>query len=293
MLRPGPVVRRVLGAVAVLGALTGAFVAGVATGAGRPAARASSGVLDDAAAQIEAAALHPVDRDTLDAAALHGMLGAAGDPWGSWVGGPSAAAATGGDPVRTVASDSGERVVVPAFGAGVGSAVRAAVTAPAARQGLLLDLRGNPGGRLDEAVATASAFLDGGPVVSYTRRDAGRRTLTATGHGDTTTPLVVLVDGGTASAAEVVAAALQDRGRAVLVGSRTFGKGSVQEPQPLPDGTALELTVARWTTPSGRSVDGVGLVPDVEVPAGAPASLAERRGKQVLEGLRAGAGGRR
>ena len=90
-------------------------------------------------------------------------------------------------------------------------------------------------------------------------------TSTRSARGDTTVPLVVLVDGGTASAAEVVAAALQDRNRAVIVGSRTYGKGSVQEPRALSDGSAIELTVGRYLTPSGRSIDGVGIEPDVVV----------------------------
>jgi carboxyl-terminal processing protease len=104
-------------------------------------------------------------------------------------------------------------------------------------------------------------------------------------------PLVVLVDGGTASAAEVVAAALQDRGRAVLVGSRTFGKGSVQQPSTLADGSALELTVAEYRTPSGRTLDGTGITPDVEVPAGAAAAVLVRHALDVLTGLLASDGG--
>ncbi|MDQ6948681.1 MAG: S41 family peptidase, partial [Actinomycetota bacterium] len=106
-------------------------------------------------------------------------------------------------------------------------------------------------------------------------------------------PLVVLVDGGTASAAEVVTGALQDRGRAVVIGSRTFGKGSVQEPAKLSDGSAIELTVARYLTPNGRSLDGVGLDPDVDVAAGpmSPTSTdqAVTRGVEVLTSLLADA----
>ena len=113
--------------------------------------------------------------------------------------------------------------------------------------------------------------------------------LDAVGTGDTVTPLVVLVDGGTASAAEVVAGALQDRGRAVVVGSRTFGKGSVQEPRTLSDGSALELTVARYTTPTGRSLEGVGLEPDITVAPGSDPAVAQTRGVEVLTGLSADA----
>jgi carboxyl-terminal processing protease len=182
------------------------------------------------------------------------------------------------------------RITVPAFGHGTGKQVRDAF-ADLRRRGatsIVLDLRGNPGGLLAEAVDTASAFLRGGLVVSYTRRDADARQLDAAAHGDVTTPLVVLVDGGTASAAEIVAGALQDRGRAVLVGARTFGKGSVQEPHPLSDGSALALTVATYQLPSGRSVEGVGLEPDIEV---AP-EAAEARALEVLSGLLADSGGR-
>jgi carboxyl-terminal processing protease len=101
---------------------------------------------------------------------------------------------------------------------------------------------------------------------------------------------VVLVDGGTASAAEIVAAALQDRGRAVLLGTRTFGKGSVQAPSQLSDGSALELTVGHYLTPSGRSLDGVGVQPDVEVPPSTSATVLDQRAIEVLSGLTADAG---
>lgn len=185
------------------------------------------------------------------------------------------------------------RITVPAFTSGVGHEVREGLeTLRAAHAtGVVLDLRGDPGGRLDEAVETASAFLDGGQVVSYLRRDGRPQRLDAVGQGDTATPLVVLVDGGTASAAEVVAGALQDRGRAVLVGTRTFGKGTVQEPARLSDGSQLELTVARYTTPGGRSPEGVGLEPDIGVAPGSPPEVALHRGVEVLVGLLADAAG--
>ncbi len=176
-------------------------------------------------------------------------------------------------------------VQVSAFTRGVGREVRTAMAGARRSAGIVLDLRGNPGGLLDEAVEVASSFLDGGPVVSYERRGKAVRTLQAFSGGDVTTPLVVLVDGTTASAAEVVAAALQDRNRAVVVGSRTFGKGTVQEPSRLSDGSGLELTVGRYLTPSGRTIEGVGLEPDVAVPATEPAAVAERRAIDVLTGL--------
>lgn len=184
-------------------------------------------------------------------------------------------------------------VTVRAFTRGVGRDVRNALAAAGRRQagGVVLDLRDNPGGLLDEAVDVASVFLDGGPVVSYERRGHPARTLDAAEHGDLTTPLVVLVNSSTASAAEVVAAALQDRNRAVVVGARTYGKGSVQEPSQLSDGSALELTVGRYLTPAGRSVEGVGIEPDVAVATNSPAELAERRAIDVLTGLVAALGG--
>jgi carboxyl-terminal processing protease len=185
-----------------------------------------------------------------------------------------------------------ERLRVAAFTRGVGRWVRDQVARARTRhlQGLVLDLRDDPGGLLDEAVETASAFLDGGPVVSYEQRDSTPQVLRALGHGDTGIPLVVLVDGGTASAAEIVAAALQDRGRAVLIGSRTFGKGSVQAPSRLSDGSALELTVGHYLTPSGRSLDGVGVEPDVDIAPTAPPGVLEQRAVEVLSGLTADAG---
>ena len=122
-------------------------------------------------------------------------------------------------------------------------------------------------------------------MVSYEKRGEPVHHLDAIGAGDTTVPLVVLVDDGTASAAEVVAGALQDRNRAVIVGSRTFGKGSVQEPSALSDGSAIELTVGRYLLPSGRSLDGVGIDPDVLVTGKVGSASAEQRALEVLRGL--------
>ena len=202
------------------------------------------------------------------------------------------AAVAADDVTAAMVSDDVVRLRIAAFTRGVGRWVRTQVSLARDRRldGIVLDLRDNPGGLLDEAVETASAFLDGGPVVSYTQRGRSASVLEALGRGDTGVPLVVLVDGGTASAAEIVAAALQDRGRAVLLGTRTFGKGSVQAPSQLSDGSALELTVGHYLTPSGRSLDGVGVEPDVQVPAGTSAAAIEQRAIQVLSGLTADAG---
>jgi len=183
-------------------------------------------------------------------------------------------------------------IKVSSFTKGVGDKVAQFVATARSRHltGIVLDLRGNPGGLLDEGVKTASVFLDGGPVVTFEKRGAPPLQLTAEPGGDTGTPLAVLVDGGTASAAEVVTGALQDRDRAVVVGSRTFGKGSVQEPTILSDGSAIEFTVGSYLTPSGRSLDGVGIGPDVTVPAGATPAAAEAQAVEVLSGLLADAG---
>lgn len=175
------------------------------------------------------------------------------------------------------------RVKVAAFAKGTGEAVRRAVRRASPDRGLLLDLRGNTGGLVTEATATASAFLDGGLVATYDVRGS-QRALYAERGGDTRVPLVVLVDGGTMSAAELLAGALQDRGRAVVIGSPTFGKGSVQMPSTLPDGSVAELTVGHYRTPAGRSVDGAGITPDLVVGRGA-----EKRARTVLSGLGGGA----
>jgi len=129
---------------------------------------------------------------------------------------------------------------------------------------LVVDLRGNPGGYLSQAVAVADIWLADGTIVSTVDRGSGTQRDTARALGaDVTTQLVVLIDGRTASAAEIVAGALQDRGRAQVVGETSYGKGSVQQFFDLSDGSALKLTTARYYTPSGASIQGVGIRPDV------------------------------
>ncbi|MFE1249706.1 S41 family peptidase [Streptomyces sp. NPDC058735] len=168
---------------------------------------------------------------------------------------------------------------VDTFTKGSGEQVREAVRHAPPGAGVVLDLRGNPGGLVSEAVTAASAFLDGGLVATY-GVDGEQRVLHAEPGGDTTRPLVALVDGGTMSAAELLTGAVQDRGRALVVGSRTFGKGSVQMPSRLPDGSVAELTVGHYRTPSGRSVDGRGITPDLEA-----GDEALQRAESVLRGL--------
>jgi carboxyl-terminal processing protease len=134
-------------------------------------------------------------------------------------------------------------------------------------RGLVLDLRNNPGGLLDQAVAISSDFIDQGEIVSTRARhpeDSQRWDAKGTDilNG---APLVVLINGGSASASEIVSGALQDHRRAVLLGTRSFGKGSVQTVIPLPGNGAMRLTTARYYTPSGRSIQALGITPDVPV----------------------------
>src|SRR5450759_4576643 len=135
-------------------------------------------------------------------------------------------------------------------------------------KGYILDLRNNPGGLLDQAISVSSAFIQRGEIVS-TRGRNPEETQRFTAHGGDLTkgkPLIVLINGGSASASEIVAGALQDQKRATILGTRSFGKGSVQTIIPLgSDNGALRLTTARYFTPSGRSIQAKGIVPDIEV----------------------------
>jgi carboxyl-terminal processing protease len=132
--------------------------------------------------------------------------------------------------------------------------------------GLIFDLRDNPGGFLDQSVAVADIFLSQG-VVLYERNISGLDDVFNSRDGGIAEgiPLVVLINAGSASASEIVAGAIQDRGRAVLIGETTFGKGSVQQTHTLSDGSELRVTVARWYTPDDNTIDGVGITPDIEV----------------------------
>lgn len=138
-------------------------------------------------------------------------------------------------------------------------------------EGLVLDLRRNPGGALDEAVALSDLFLDKGQIVSQrgrTKRDTIYYDAETVFPGDAAKgmPMIVLIDAGSASASEIVAGALQDQHRALIMGERSFGKGSVQSLLPLTRDSALKLTTARYYTPSGRSVQEGGIEPDIKVP---------------------------
>ena len=135
-------------------------------------------------------------------------------------------------------------------------------------KGLIIDLRNNPGGLLSQAIEVSELFLDSGIIVSTKGRDSSHD-IQAKAHKDGKQrkyPIIVLVNGGSASASEIVAGALQDNKRALILGTRTFGKGSVQSILPLSDGSGLRLTTARYYTPSGKSIQSSGITPDIEIP---------------------------
>jgi carboxyl-terminal processing protease len=167
-------------------------------------------------------------------------------------------------------------ISVNEFSKDVGKDVNAALKTLKAKAGgrlagIVLDLRSNPGGSLDEAVALSDLFLTQGEIVSQrgrNRQDTIYYNAESVYPGDAAagTPIIVLIDQGTASASEIVAGALQDQHRALIMGQRSFGKGSVQSLLPLGKDSALKLTTARYYTPSGRSVQEGGIVPDIKVP---------------------------
>jgi len=150
-------------------------------------------------------------------------------------------------------------------------------------RGVVLDLRNNPGGLLDQAVAVSDAFLDKGEIVSTRgrRSDDAQRYNARPGDAAAGLPLAVLINGGSASASEIVAGALQDHHRAVLMGTRSFGKGSVQTIIPLPGHGAMRLTTARYYTPSGRSIQAKGIDPDIVVEAAKIAVPSTEKGAKV------------
>jgi carboxyl-terminal processing protease len=159
-------------------------------------------------------------------------------------------------------------------------------------KGYVIDLRNNPGGLLDQAISVSDTFLERGEIVSTRGRDPEETQRFNARPGDLTKgkPVIVLINGGSASASEIVAGALQDHRRATLVGTRSFGKGSVQTIIPLGSGNgALRLTTARYFTPSGRSIQAKGITPDIEVLQDVPEEIqarasGETRGESSLRG---------
>ena len=157
-------------------------------------------------------------------------------------------------------------------------------------KGFVIDLRNNPGGLFDQAISVSDAFLDKGEIVSIRGRNAEETQRFNARPGDLTRgkSVIVLINGGSASASEIVAGALQDDKRATLVGTRSFGKGSVQTIIPLGTGNgALRLTTARYFTPSGRSIQAKGITPDIEILQEVPDELKARtdtKGEASLRG---------
>lgn len=160
---------------------------------------------------------------------------------------------------------------------------------PEKLKGYILDLRLNPGGLLDQAISVSDTFLDSGEIVSTRGREPSDITRFDARAGDLVDgkPVIVLINGGSASASEIVAGALQDQRRATIVGSRSFGKGSVQTIIPLAENGALRLTTALYYTPAGKSIQGKGIVPDIIVEQPLPEDLAgldTTRGESALRG---------
>jgi carboxyl-terminal processing protease len=155
-------------------------------------------------------------------------------------------------------------------------------------QGLILDLRNNPGGLLNQSISVADSFLDQGEIVSTQGRKEDDTSRIFAKKGDLIggKPLIVLINSGSASASEIVAGALKDHGRAIIVGTRSFGKGSVQSIIPLPGNGAMRLTTARYYTPSGISIQAKGIEPDIKVEAGMTETKKEPNQNRREENLR-------
>ena len=277
------------------GALIGAlatFAVGVLVGGALNAppsqeAAAQAGTLDEIAGLLDnRSTTDSLPQDIRDGA-INGMLQALNDPWAEFysadqVQSSGAQAGTDPSPLHVSAeflADDLRVVKIDSFAEGVAEQVANALAGE--KSGVLLDLRGNQGGLLEEAVGVASLFFDGGRVVSYSERGGTAQFFEARRGGDVKTPVVVLVDALTASSAEIVTAALQERGRAIVVGQRTFGKSSVQEPFTISDGSQVKFTVGHYRTPSGRDIDGIGVAPDVE----ADYETGRSRALEILSGL--------
>jgi carboxyl-terminal processing protease len=171
------------------------------------------------------------------------------------------------------------------FSRGAGSQVRSRMRelTDDGADGIVLDLRDNGGGLFSEAIDVASVFIENGDIVTYRDSSEPDKVYEAEGQAFDQVPLVVLVNEGTASASEIVAGALQDRDRAILIGDRTYGKGSVQEVFALPDASAIKLTTGAYLTPSGHDINGKGIEPDVKV-VGTPQQQRERA-VDILKGI--------
>ena len=153
---------------------------------------------------------------------------------------------------------------ISSFSTGTSSEISSALSQLRSDGGVILDLRGNPGGLIQEAVNTAKLFVERGNIVSYKLAD-DEKVYSVSNSNAISVPVVLIIDRDTASAAEILAAAFQDRNRGVVIGERSYGKGSVQDFVELSDGSTLEITVALYLTPAGRTIEGVGVTPDLVV----------------------------
>jgi carboxyl-terminal processing protease len=251
-----------------------------------------------------------VPGDVLAAADGHPLRGLSAAEAGRFIRGPEGSAVT-----LAVRSGGGERTVeverariafddvqarmtaprvaharVAQIGAGVADRLRGSLEELLAQgaQGVVLDLRGNPGGLAEEAAEVVGLFVEDGVVARFP--EGG--TLEARGEALPPLPLAVLVDGRTASAAELVAGAIQDHERGVIVGTRTFGKGAVLSVSDLAEGAAVQFTTGQFLTPDGHEVEGRGISPDAEVPPGGPTDAQlERAVEIVISALEEGEGG--
>ena len=179
-------------------------------------------------------------------------------------------------------SSSVALVEIASFSRGTGAAVKESLSKLNYKSGIILDLRNNPGGLLEEAVEVSQLFIGNGVIVSY-QVNGAEKIYRASNSKPISVPVVVLINRNTASSAEIVASAFQDRNRGVVLGERSYGKGSVQDFLTLEDGSKLELTVALYVTPSGKIIDEVGVIPDLQV---SPREISIKA-LQVLGGLAA------
>ena len=180
----------------------------------------------------------------------------------------------------TQVSSSVALVEIASFISGTANEVSEALKSANYKSGVIIDLRNNSGGLVEEAVAVAEQFIGSGIIVSY-KVNESEKVFRATNSNPIKVPVVVIINRNTASSAEILAGAFQDRNRGVVIGERSYGKGSVQELISLDDGSKLELTVALFLTPSGRIIEEVGITPDLAV---APAEIG-LKSLQVLGGL--------
>lgn len=170
---------------------------------------------------------------------------------------------------------------ISSFSMGTSYEVQSLLMKSPHNKGVIIDLRNNPGGIVEEAVGVARQFINDGIILSYQKASGEKVVFESTDTGSDQAPIIVLINRSTASAAEILAAALQDRNRAVILGEKSYGKGTVQEFRTLNDGSKLELTVALYRSPSGKLIEGKGVLPDLAVPESVIAS----KSLQVLGGL--------